>query len=58
MVAQRVAMVGYPRFAVTAETLAAARAMLARPDLTPGLARTVVDATDDLERALAARTLS
>jgi aminopeptidase N len=58
MVAQRVATLAYPRFAVAAETLAAARAMLARPDLTPGLARAVVDATDDLERALGARTLS
>jgi aminopeptidase N len=58
MIAQRVASLAYPRFAVTAETLAAARAMLARPDLTPGLARSVVDGTDDLERALAARTLS
>jgi aminopeptidase N len=57
MVAQQVASLAYPRFAVTAGTLAAARAMLARPDLTPGLARAVVDATDDLERALGARTL-
>ena len=58
MVAQRLASVGYPKFAVTVETLAAARAMLARPDLTPGLARSVVDGTDDLERALASRTLA
>jgi aminopeptidase N len=57
-VAQRVAWLGYPRFAVSAATLAAARAMLARADLTPGLTRSVVDGTDDLERALAARTLS
>ncbi|GII79222.1 aminopeptidase [Sphaerisporangium rufum] len=48
----------YPRYAVTAETLAAAEAMIAVPDLDPGLRRAAIDATDDLRRALAARTLT
>jgi aminopeptidase N len=47
----------YPRYAVSAGTVAAADAMLARDDLDPALRRVVVDATDELRRALAARSL-
>jgi hypothetical protein len=32
--------------------------MLRRPDLTPGLRRAVLDSTDELRRALAARALA
>ena len=53
---QQVAMSAYPHHAVSAETLAAAQTMLARVDLDPTLRRVVTDATDDLARALAART--
>jgi aminopeptidase N len=52
---QLVARAGYPRFAVAESTNAAATAMLAREDLDPTLRRAVVDATDDLVRALAVR---
>jgi aminopeptidase N len=47
----------FPRYAVSVETVAAADAMLTRDDLDPGLRRVVVDATDELRRALAARNL-
>jgi aminopeptidase N len=53
---QQVARSAYPQFAVSAQTVAAARAMLADNDLDPTLRRVAVDATDDLQRALAART--
>jgi aminopeptidase N len=52
----KIAGAAYPRYAVSAETLAAAEAMLAGgAELTPALRRVVVDSTDDLRRALAAR---
>jgi aminopeptidase N len=47
----------YPRYAVDPSTVAAADAMLARTDVHPVVRRVVVDFTDDLRRALAARTL-
>jgi aminopeptidase N len=50
-----VASFGYPRFAVSADTVTAAEALLTRDDLDPMLRRVVVDATDELRRALAAR---
>ena len=50
---QQIATSAYPRYAVSAGTLAAAHAMLARTDLDVGLRRVVEDATDDLRRALA-----
>ncbi|HLV58716.1 MAG TPA: aminopeptidase N [Natronosporangium sp.] len=50
-----VARAAYPVYAVDAATVRAAEAFLARDDLHPGLRRVVVDATDDLRRALAAR---
>ena len=50
-----VATAAYPRYAVSPETLAAARDCLAREDLHPVVRRAVVDATDDLRRALLAR---
>jgi aminopeptidase N len=57
-VAAYVAMLGYPRYAISADTLAAAEAMLARDDLEPALRRTAVDATDELSRAWTARNHS
>ncbi|MEN3612816.1 aminopeptidase N [Plantactinospora sp. ZYX-F-223] len=54
-VADRVAGLGYPRYAVSARTRELAAALLARDDLSPGLRRVVVDEDDDLRRALAAR---
>ncbi len=47
----------YPRHAVEPETVEAAQRMLARPDVTPGLRRVVTDYTDELQRALAGRSL-
>ncbi|MEV7326534.1 aminopeptidase N [Micromonospora sp. NPDC093244] len=54
--ADRVAALAFPRYAVAQPTREAAAALLARDDLTPGLRRVVVDADDDLRRALVART--
>ena len=53
--AWQVAAYGYPRYAVSADTLAQAQAMLARDDLEPTLRRVAIDATDDLNRAWIAR---
>src|SRR5690606_14581623 len=53
-----VAAAAYPRYAVSPQTLAAARECLARDDLHPVVRRVVVDATDALRRALAARSLA
>jgi aminopeptidase N len=53
-----VAEAAYPRYAVEPDTLAAADRLLAEPDLNPMLRRVVVDLTDDLRRALAARDLN
>ncbi|HEX8629026.1 MAG TPA: aminopeptidase N [Catenuloplanes sp.] len=52
---ERVAALAYPRFAVSNRTRELAAELLARGDLTAGLRRAVVDADDDLGRALAAR---
>jgi aminopeptidase N len=46
----------FPSYAVEPATLAAARARLARDDLHPIVRREMVDATDDLRRALTARS--
>jgi aminopeptidase N len=55
----KIAAAAYPRYAVSAATLAAAEAMLdGGAELTPALRRVVVDGTDDLRRALAARNWS
>jgi aminopeptidase N len=54
-VAWLVAACGYPRYAVSADTLAQAQAMLAREDLEPTLRRVAIDATDELNRAWTAR---
>ncbi|MGN9910930.1 aminopeptidase N [Phytohabitans sp. LJ34] len=54
-VADAVAKRAFPRYAVAASTRKAAAALLARDDLEPGLRRVVIDADDDLRRALAAR---
>ncbi|WP_433529508.1 aminopeptidase N [Micromonospora sp. CA-263727] len=55
-VADEVAKLAFPRYAVAQPTREAAAALLARDDLTPGLRRVVTDADDDLRRALVART--
>ncbi|MFF5176097.1 aminopeptidase N [Micromonospora sp. NPDC000089] len=55
-VADRVAGLAFPRYAVAQPTRESVRAMLIRDDLTPGLRRVVTDADDDLRRALVART--
>ncbi|NLU78922.1 aminopeptidase N [Micromonospora sp. HNM0581] len=55
-VADDVANLAFPRYAVSQPTRQAAAALLARDDLTPGLRRVVTDADDDLRRALVART--
>jgi aminopeptidase N len=48
----------YPRYAASPDTIDLAVALLERPDLHPVLRRTVVDCTDELSRALAARRLA
>jgi aminopeptidase N len=58
MVAVRVADVAYPRYAVSQSTVERAERLLAAPDVPAPLYRSVVDSTDDLRRALAARRLS
>ncbi|RIV35626.1 aminopeptidase N [Micromonospora radicis] len=55
-VAEEVAKLAFPRYAVTRATRDEAAALLARDDLTQGLRRVVTDADDDLRRALVART--
>jgi aminopeptidase N len=55
-VADRVAGLAFPRYAVAQTTREAAAALLARDDVTPGLRRVVTDADDDLRRALVDRT--
>ncbi|MDG4789277.1 aminopeptidase N [Micromonospora sp. WMMD1102] len=54
-VADRVAGLAYPRYAVSARTRELAAALLDRAELPAGLRRVVVDADDDLRRALATR---
>jgi aminopeptidase N len=56
MIAQ-IGTAAYPRYAVDPATIAAAEAVLERSDLNPVLRRVVVDCTDELRRALAARRL-
>jgi aminopeptidase N len=52
---QQLAAAAYPQYAVAPVTLLLADRLLERDDLHPALRRTVVDRTDDLRRALAAR---
>ncbi|HEX5542687.1 MAG TPA: aminopeptidase N [Micromonospora sp.] len=54
-VAERVAALAFPRYAVAPRTRELAAALLARDELDPGLRRVVTDADDDLRRALTAR---
>jgi aminopeptidase N len=54
-VVARVAGLAYPRTAVSPGTLEQSDALLARSDLDSGIRRSVVDAADDLRRALASR---
>ncbi|MEX5633081.1 aminopeptidase N [Parafrankia sp. FMc2] len=54
---RQLAAAAFPRYAVAAGTVAAVDQLLGRPDVGPVLARVVVDAADDLRRALAAREL-
>jgi aminopeptidase N len=53
-----IAAAAYPRYAVDAATAEAADRMLERDGLPAALRRTVLDATDDLRRALAARSVA
>ncbi|MGA3527450.1 aminopeptidase N [Melissospora conviva] len=53
--AERIASDAFPRYAVDPVTRELAAKLLGRDDLVPGLRRAVVDAADDLARALAAR---
>ncbi|MEV4757976.1 aminopeptidase N [Micromonospora sp. NPDC049559] len=53
--AERVAGLAFPRYAVAPRTSELATALLERDDLVQGLRRAVTDAADDLRRALAAR---
>jgi aminopeptidase N len=55
-VADRIAGLAYPRYAVAGRTRELAAALLARDDVPSGLRRVVVDADDDLRRALLSRT--
>jgi aminopeptidase N len=52
-----VALRAFPRYAIDPETVAAAEALLGAPDVNPVLSRVLVDSTDDLRRALAARAV-
>ncbi|MGE5828773.1 MAG: ERAP1-like C-terminal domain-containing protein, partial [Micromonosporaceae bacterium] len=49
---------GFPMFAVEPATLEAGQALLARDDVSPVLRRVVVDSSDEIRRALAARALT
>jgi aminopeptidase N len=54
-VADALARLAFPQYAVSPRTLELADALLARDDVTPGLRRAVTDAQDDVRRALTAR---
>ncbi|WP_163549820.1 aminopeptidase N [Candidatus Frankia nodulisporulans] len=56
--ARQIAFAAYPHFAVSPRTVRAADALLTRHDLGRVLHRVVVDATDDLRRAVHARALT
>jgi aminopeptidase N len=49
---------GFPAFVIEPATLDAGQALLARDDVNPVLRRAVVDGTDEIRRALAARALT
>jgi aminopeptidase N len=55
-VAEAVASLSFPRYAVASTTREAAAALLARDDLEPSVRRAVTDMDDGLRRALAARS--
>jgi aminopeptidase N len=54
-VVARLALLAYPRTAVDRATLDLGDALLGRDDLDSGIRRSIVDASDDLRRALASR---
>jgi aminopeptidase N len=54
-VVAQLAGLAYPRTAVAPDTLDRSNALLGRDDLDAGVRRSVVDATDDVRRALASR---
>jgi aminopeptidase N len=56
-VADRIAHLAYPAYAVDPATLTVMSAMASSEDLTPALRRAVVDANDEMARSLAARSL-
>jgi len=53
--ARQIAIAAYPQYAVSESTLATARTLLGRNGIDPLLRRVVVDATDELRRAVQAR---
>jgi aminopeptidase N len=53
--AEKIVTTAYPRYAVEPRTRELAAELLARPDLNATLRRSVIDADDDLRRALVAR---
>ena len=55
-IVERATLLAYPRFFVDTATLQAAERALSRDDLSPGVRRSISDATDDLQRALASKT--
>ncbi|MEH1128113.1 aminopeptidase N [Micromonospora sp. CPCC 206061] len=55
-IAEAVASLAFPRYAVASTTREAAAALLARDDLEPSVRRAVTDMDDGLRRALAARS--
>jgi aminopeptidase N len=55
MVVLQVVERAYPRFAIRQSTVDASERMLADPNISPILRRTVMDTTDDLRRALTVR---
>jgi aminopeptidase N len=54
-IADRIALLAYPRTAVAESTVAATEALLAAGDLAGGVQRSIADAGDDLRRALHVR---
>jgi aminopeptidase N len=56
--AERLASLAFPSFAVAESTRGAADELLAQPDLAPTVRRAVTDAGDELARALVARALA
>jgi aminopeptidase N len=54
----QLASAAFPRYAVAPQTVAAAQQVLGQPGLHPVLRRVVMDAADEMRRALAARQVA